>query len=431
MKALLLFLLLVLIAPISYGAGGYFMIGYGPHARQLAGATTAVAGDAFAGSSNPAKLSEVGDRVDVGIDLFFPYRRVERRGSGTVYDFGTTSDRNVFPVPEGAISRRINDRWTWGVTLYGNGGLNTDYRGTNGVEGSSLAPQCGNRPSNFLFGCDKVGFDILQLVVAPTLAWQMTPRNSVGIAPLFVAQRFQAYGLQAFDAFSSNPGDVTNRGKDWSFGAGVRVGWYSKVRPWLRLGVAYSTKVYMEKFEKYEGLLAQGRLDIPANYSLGIAILPTNRLTFSFDYQRIEYGEVKANGNGILNSLLDPVNNPLGSSTGSGFNWENQDNIRFGLAYEYSPKLVLRTGYAYGGQVQRDKSLNSVTFNMLAPNPIHQIAFGFSWMPFKHQELNFAYTHFLALDYSGPSASSVFGIGGIEDVKAQVNTVMLGWSWKH
>ena len=82
MKIISLLILLILAAPVSNAGGGYMMIGYGPHARQLAGATTAVPGDAFAGSSNPAKLSEVGHRVDIGIDLFRPYRRVERRGSG-------------------------------------------------------------------------------------------------------------------------------------------------------------------------------------------------------------------------------------------------------------------------------------------------------------------------------------------------------------
>ena len=60
-------------------AGGYFAMGYGPIARQMAGATTAVTGDAFAGASNPGKLVFEGNRLDAGIELFMPSRRIERK----------------------------------------------------------------------------------------------------------------------------------------------------------------------------------------------------------------------------------------------------------------------------------------------------------------------------------------------------------------
>ena len=62
------------LAPISptHAAGGYFAIGYGPGARQMAGATTAYAADAYAGASNPAKWLAAGNRVDIGADIFMP-----------------------------------------------------------------------------------------------------------------------------------------------------------------------------------------------------------------------------------------------------------------------------------------------------------------------------------------------------------------------
>ena len=125
----------VLLLPMaqSHAGGGYFALGYGPAARQMAGATTAYGQDAYAGASNPAKWLAAGERIDIGAEAFMPYRRVSREGSNSVYDFATTSGKDVFLIPEGAISRRINDRLAWGVTLYGNGGLNTTYRGDTGV----------------------------------------------------------------------------------------------------------------------------------------------------------------------------------------------------------------------------------------------------------------------------------------------------------
>jgi len=428
-----------LVGAITFGtvpsgveaAGGYFAIGYGPKARQLAGATTAVADDAFTGSSNPGKLFAAGNRTDVGADIFMPYRRVERTGSNSIYDFSTTSDKGLFLIPEAAFSRRINGRWAWGLTLYGNGGLNTDYRGDNGTPGSSFAPgECGNLPANFFFGCGKAGIDIMQLVVAPGVAYQIAPGHTIGIAPLLTAQRFKAYGFQAFAGLSKLPTDVTNRGKDWALGAGVRVGWFGEITPWLNLGAAYASKVYMDKFEKYEGLLAEGSLDIPANFSVGLALMASERLTFSFDYQRINFGDVKAVSNGVLNTLLDPAGQALGTSGGSGFNWGNQDNFRFGLAYAVTPAVTLRGGYAYGERPQRGDGINSVTFNMLTPTAENQFTAGFSWQPRPERELNFAYVRFIAPDYAGPSASSLLGVGGTEHIAAHVDTVMLSWSWK-
>jgi len=127
-------------APGASAAGGYFAMGYGPMARHMAGATTAYAADAFAGASNPAKWLAAGNRVDIGGEFFMPQARIERTGSNTVYDMTSDSDNEFFVLPEGAISRRIDERLAWGLTIYGNGGLNTEYRGNNGVPGSNLAP---------------------------------------------------------------------------------------------------------------------------------------------------------------------------------------------------------------------------------------------------------------------------------------------------
>ncbi len=417
--------------PISHAAGGYFALGYGPGARQMAGATTAYAADAYAGASNPAKWLAAGNRVDIGADIFMPHRRVEREGSNTVYDFATTSDLDVFLIPEAAVSRRINERLAVGLTLYGNGGLNTTYRGDSGVPGTNVAPaDCGKRPANFLLGCGPAGFDIMQLVIAPGAAWQALPGHTIGIAPLLVVQRFKAFGLHAFKGFSQHPGDVTNRGYDWALGAGVRLGWLAELTPWLNLGAAWSSKVYTQEFEQYDGLLADGGLDIPENFSAGIALKPAARVVFTFDYQRINFGDVRATGNGVLNSLIDPRDAALGSRHGSGFNWGNQDNFRFGLAYTLLPTLTLRGGYAYGERPQRDDGIDSVTMNMMAPNPIHQLSAGLSWQPDPGHELHLAYSRFIAPPYDGPSATALLGIGGTERVEAHVNSVMLGWSWK-
>ena len=51
---------------------------------------------------------------------------------------------------------------------------------------------------NALCGQGKLGVDLMQLVVAPTLAYKLSPQHSVGVAPLLVYQRFKASGLEGF-----------------------------------------------------------------------------------------------------------------------------------------------------------------------------------------------------------------------------------------
>ncbi|MGE3771578.1 MAG: OmpP1/FadL family transporter [Gammaproteobacteria bacterium] len=414
----------------AQAAGGYFAMGYGPTARHMAGATTAFAEDAFAGASNPAKWLAAGNRVDIGGEFFMPFARVKRTGSNG-YDMASDSDNEFFVLPEGAVSRRLSDRLAFGLTLYGNGGLNTEFRGNNGVRGSNLAPtRCNDKPANFFLGCDKLGLDIQQLVIAPGVAYEVVPGHTLGVAPLLTVQRFEAYGFQAFAPFSQRPTDLTNRGWDWALGIGVRVGWLGELRPGFTLGAAWASRIYMDEFEQYEGLIADGQLDIPENYSIGFAWRVFRDLTWTFDYQRINFGDVPAVGNGVLATLLDPIAHPLGSSTGSGFNWENQDNFRTAFAYDFRPAFTVRFGYAYGAQTQRDTGLNSVTMNMLTPNAEHQVALGFTWRPAVGNEFHMGYNRYIAAPFRGPSATALLGIGGHERIEANVDSVMVGWSWK-
>jgi long-chain fatty acid transport protein len=56
----------------------------------------------------------------------------------------------------------INPNMSLGVSVYGNGGMNTTY------------PQgdfnCGAGPANMLFGSGSLGQDLSQLIIAPTVA---------------------------------------------------------------------------------------------------------------------------------------------------------------------------------------------------------------------------------------------------------------------
>lgn len=154
-------------------------------------------------------------------------------GMGGMLDGDVKSDGSAFAVPEFAYNATINDRMSWGVSVYGNGGMNTEYPGAN----VTCSPDQGvtTYQGNLLCGQGKLGVDLMQLIVAPTFAYKLNERHSLGVSPLLVMQQFKATGLQAFAStdpasqMSSSPGNVTNKGADRSTGMGVRLGYLGQV----------------------------------------------------------------------------------------------------------------------------------------------------------------------------------------------------------
>lgn len=421
-------------AVVSYPAqagGGYFILGYGPLAGQSGGTSAAIGFDSFAGASNPAKLSMTEDRLDLGVILFNPQRRISRSGAeDQSYNFTTTSKNSLFVLPEVGYARRIDHRFTWGFSIYGNGGLNTEYHGDTGVPGSNRNPAaCGDQPGNFFGGCGKLGFDLSQVILAPTLAWKFLPDYSLGISPLLGFQQFKAYGLQAFQLISESPDHVTNRGYARSFGAGVRVGLFGRVAPWLDLGAAYSTKIYFQDLDEYRGLIAnRGSFDVPANFSVGFGWRPRPGVTIGGDIQQIYFKNIPAMANGVSNSVSNPPNDPMGSRNGTGFHWKNVTTYRLAFAWETTDRLTLRIGGAYGRHSTRGDDANSASLNLFAPNPRWQATVGGTWSITKSSDVHLAYGRYMDSHFEGDSAIGALGIGGRESIDPHVNTFLIGYS---
>ena len=432
----------VMASPLAHATNGYFSHGYGMKAKGMGGASTAMAIDTFGGANNPASMVWAGNRLDIGVDLFMPERSASRQGSNGAfsptgqYDGVSESGSNSFLIPEFGYNKLINPDLSLGVTVYGNGGMNTDFDpGLNGGAGApAFAPSCAGAPANILFGCGKLGVDLMQLIIAPTASYKINANNSIGVSPLLGYQRFKVDGLQAFDemGFSSSPGNVTNKGYDSSTGWGARIGWLGKLSDTVTLGAAYSTKMKMGKFDKYKGLFAEGGgFDIPENYNIGLAVKATPETTVAFDIQQINYSKVKSIANAVSNSLVAPPADGLGSTNGSGFGWRDQTVYKLGVEYEYSNSLVLRAGYNYGKSPVRNDSINDVTFNILAPGVVEQhLTLGTTWTMDNKSELTVSYMHAFSNSVTGPSVTSLLGVGGTETLQMSQNAIGVAYSIK-
>lgn len=336
--------LLALGASSALATNGYFAHGYGTKAKGMAGAATALAQDGFAGANNPAAAAFAGDRLDVGVDLFNPERSASRTGGASA-----DSGHEQFLIPEFGYNRRLNEQIGVGLTVYGNGGMNTSY------------PADGVNP-NLLFGQGKLGVDMSQLIVAPTLAYKLSESHAVGVSPLLVYQRFAARGLQAFAGMSQDSTKLTNNGHDSSTGFGLRLGYQGKIGSSVSVGAAYSPKIDMSRFDDYRGLFAGGGdFDLPENLNLGVAWQATPALLLALDYQRINYSGVASVG-GASSSILQEIK--LGSPNGPGFGWRDIEVWKLGAQWQYSADWTLRAGVNRG---QNPITPADVTFNILAP----------------------------------------------------------------
>ncbi len=421
LQTLLLSSALMLCCGTAAATDGYFQHGYGIQAQGRGGTAMAIATDAFGGANNPATMVMAGNRLDVDISAFSPRRSAERSGLGPGLDGSVDSGKNWFGIPEIGYNHMLRDNFALGISLYGNGGMNTDYPGGQF--------NCGQGPANILCGSTSLGVDLTQLIIAPTASYAITPNQSIGIAPQIAIQRFAAKGLQAFaytPGLSSAPDSVTNNDAELSNGVGVRVGYFARITPQFSFGAAYSSKISMSRFDDYAGLFAQrGKFDIPENYSLGVAWNPSAPLTLSADFERINYSGVQS----VSNPSLVPVQ--LGANGGPGFGWHDVNVWKLGVEYASSERWTWRAGYNHSDNPIRSAD---VTFNILAPGVVQDhLTLGLTYTTSSGGKWTVAYMHAFENTVQGASILPVFMGGapaGNERISMHQNSFGIGYSWK-
>jgi long-chain fatty acid transport protein len=383
------------LAPgVAFATDGYFAHGYGMKSIGMGGVGIALPQDALAPATNPAGLTMVGNRLDIGVSWFRPTRGADISGNGAglngSYDGNGKSD---FFIPEFGYSRMLDPDMAVGVAVYGNGGMNTQY------DKSPFAAFGGTSPA---------GVDLSQLFVAPTVAYKLNPNNSVGVSLNLAYQEFKATGLGPFSAYSSDGAHFTNQGKDTSTGWGIRIGWIGQVSPTVTLGATYQSKTKMSKFDKYRGLFAnQGEFDIPENYGIGIAVKVSPKLTLAADVEQINYSKVASVGDPIDVLFSGKL---FGSTDGPGFGWRDTTTLKLGASYQYRNDLVLRAGF----QTLRQPIPESQTLlNIVAPGVVEQhLTLGATWTLSNNNELTLAYMHAFKKNVSGSGSIPLsFGSG--------------------
>jgi len=400
---------LLTVAPAALATNGYFAHGYGIRTKALAGAGIALPQDSLSIATNPAGLTELNTRVDVGLDWFKPKRGASITGNsfGPDDDF-SGNDTESFLIPELGYNHKLNDSLSAGIAVYGNGGMNTDYK---------------DNPFKRYGAQGDAGVDLVQLFVSPALAWRIDDVNSVGIAINAAYQRFRARGLGLFGSLSEDPSNVSNNGYDSSKGWSARLGWQARLGPYLTLGVTWQSKTEMSDFDKYQGLFAEsGGFDIPENYGVGLAFHPDPALDVALDYQRINYSNVKS----VANDLSTLFAKQLGDDAGPGFGWRDSEIIKLGVDYRLNNTVTLRAGYS---DAKQPIPASETFFNILAPGIIRKHAtLGLGWK-IGASEISATWMHgFKETIHGRNSIPSAFG-GGDADIYLKEDSFGIAWGY--
>ncbi|MFO1104447.1 MAG: outer membrane protein transport protein [Methylocystis sp.] len=361
----------------TFAADGFFVTGYGPRQKALAGASVADGRDGMAAAVNPATIVGLDRQYAIGVTANLFYRGYSTTGLPRVVAPGEVrSGRSWTPIPNTGSIRPIDADSAWSFVSYSNGGINSAYDVRN-----FRAPLGGPYGGGF------AGVDIRQAFFSIDYARRFHTAIgpiTIGLAPTIAAQMVNIQGLQALAPYSTNPWEMSDMGFDWSFGGGVRLGVLWGITDKLRFGFSGSTPMLMSPLAKYSGLFAeQGRFDIPAQLQAGFAYDLTPDLTLMADWRHIFYSAVPAIGNGGGPLRLRSL------GAGTGLDYQDTDSASFGVEWRATPGLALRAGYHYSTVPLRSRSLN---FAALAPSLAkHHLGAGFNYAVTRNSSFDFAF----------------------------------------
>lgn len=388
-----------------HATNGLALPGYGAKSTGMGGASIALQLDSMAGAVNPAAIAGIGDRFDIGAGLFNPPRRafVDAEDDPT---FGSNiaearSSKDWFLIPNIGYTTTISDDLTFGINAIG-GGLGIDYSGIYDFKGTG----------------EDIQMQLIQMQIPFSLAYKADDNFSYGAALVFAVQMFENKGFGSFSPVTSDINNYTDRGRNYSYGGGARLGiTYTTDDKLMTVGGYYHSRVYMTKFDKYQGLFAEhGDLDMPAQFGVGISYKTTPSITTAFDIIRIQWSSIASLGNrGPELYTGEPIGTAasggagqIGADDGMGFGWKDQTVYKLGVMYQYSADKTFTLGLNYGkAPVQQDQ----LAFGVIGPAVTekhlsfgyHQKLDGFTMFGAKQAEISFAYLHGFKEKMSGLS----------------------------
>jgi len=335
--------------------------------------------DAESGAYNPANITEVGTRADVGMSIIRSDGATTASGFTNVPTQNGTFDAYVKHYvynPHLGISKqfyRCGKHFAAALVVYNRGEAFCKY-------GTSFP----------VLGTDHLRMSYIQEVVSPQFAIEVCPGHSVGLSVDIYFQRLKINGLENFDtaASSTAPGFVTGNGPSSSEGVGFTIGYLGQFSDCFRVGFAYSPETELTRLNRYKGFIAdKGRLNSPQRIAGGISLKLLPCLNWALDIVHVAYNKIPS----LHNPLVIPAN--LGAKNGAAFGWKDRMFFRTGFDYQVNERLNLRIGYRHARTpIPRDVDIGAA--NILTMETIQDfITTGLTYRINCKAEFSFYYAH--------------------------------------
>jgi long-chain fatty acid transport protein len=331
-----------LLTGTAASAGGYQVTLAGQKNNGMGGVGVGLSLDQAAMFYNPGALAMVKDRgVQVGVNATIARQAFRAEAGGTQRELQTTTST---PFNLYAGFGPTEGKFRAGIAVYTPFGSQLKY--ADGWEGRFALTD----------------IDLKSIYVQPTASYAITDQLSVGAGLMILA--YGAVNLQR-DIPAQNSaggfGHIELDGKaETKFG--YNVGVFYKPSDKLSIGLNYRSKINATVKDgdvSFSGLSNTAAasfqakkfgatLPLPATASVGIGVMPNEKLTLGFDVNWTEWSSYET-----LNFTFDaPVNGA--TSTSSKRYYEDALTFRIGGQYQLTSGLTVRAGAAYDNSPVRD-----------------------------------------------------------------------------
>jgi long-chain fatty acid transport protein len=409
---------LLMAGTSAWATNGMVLEGYGPVAMAMGGAAAAYDNGTAAMMNNPATLQmgPEGTRLDLAVGVLGP------KVSTTVPGFpSANSGGTSYLMPAVGWVRKTGNT-TWGVGMFGQGGMGTEY-----AANTSLAMGSGSDVRSEL-SVGRVLFPI---------AMQVNDKLNVG-ATLDYAwsnldMKMAATGAQLGAMVNGMPSgnlgmalpqlaqapwariDFSNT-SDYS-GAAKATGWTGKLgltyqaTPEMSLGASYHLKTSQSDMKTSAtgasmsapgGFADKGQITVldfqmPATLTVGMAMKASPSLTWAADVKRIEWSKV------MRQFSMNYISAGMGGSVSFAMpqHWEDQTVVSLGAAYRMNDQLTIR-----GGINMASNPIPNQWVNPLFPAIVEDhMTLGVGYQISKQTQLDFALSHASKVTAASPMAS--------------------------
>ncbi len=401
---------------------GHVLNGVGPIDQAMAGAGMAAPQGALAPVHwNPASIAMSEDsRFDLSIQFLQPTGSIESTvnqgsfGSAPSPPFpadtpmplatmsgSTDSEAGPFPIPAlGYVRVMPESKVTFGLGAMFVGGFGVDYAASpspfnqdgsfNASVNPILTPQ--QAQGGFGFGAIESEFALLQ--VNPTIAYRLSERVAIGIAPTV------NYAMLQVSPFPAAPPDQStglypDGPRAGAVGFGFQAGIHAQGSSGLSAGLSIKSPQWFQDFEFTSEAIAAGKefafnLDYPMIVSGGIAYSGVENLLLAADVRYIDF----SNTDGFKDSGYDDT------FAVAGFGWESIIVAALGLEYQVGDGYHLRAGYSFNeNPLPDDLAFFNTPANALIQ---HRLAGGFGARISNRVDVNVALQY--GLESSGEGA---------------------------